>query len=97
MLRTFFLLLALLVLIAIVLVMTGLVNLNRDNDGSLSVSTSDVEVGTTTTNVQLPAVRMEDRKVEVPALVIQGEDKAEAPALAPANPAPATAEPANKQ
>lgn len=73
MLRTIFLILALLVLIAIVLVATGLVNLNRQGDGGLSVTTSDVTVGTTTTNVQVPAVRMEDRKVEVPSVVIQGD------------------------
>ena len=73
MLRTIFLLIALLVLIAIGLVATGLVNLNREGDGSLSVTTSDVKVGTTTTDVELPAVRMEDRQVEVPSVVIEGD------------------------
>ena len=77
MLRTLFLLIALLVLIAIGLVATGLVNLNRGDDGTLSVTTSDVEVGTTTTNVELPAVRMEERAVEVPSVVIQGEGESD--------------------
>ena len=76
MLRTLFLLVALLVLIAIGLIATGYLNLNRGADGSLSVETGDVRVGTTTTNVQVPAVRMEDRKVEVPSITIENEGQA---------------------
>ena len=78
MLRTIFLLIALLVLIAIGLVATGLINLNREGDGTLSVTTSDVKVRTTTTEVELPAVRMEDRKVEVPSVVIEGDGQEQA-------------------
>ena len=74
MLRTIFLLLAVIVLIVIGLVATGFINLNREADGSLDVSTSDVKVGTATTNVQLPVVRMEERQVEAPSLVIEGGD-----------------------
>ncbi|HET9427210.1 MAG TPA: hypothetical protein VFO69_02515 [Allosphingosinicella sp.] len=75
MLRTILLFIAFLVLIAIGLVATGLINLNREDDGGLSVTTSDVTVGTTTTNVQLPAVRIEDRQVEVPSVVIEGDSQ----------------------
>ncbi len=76
MLRTVFLIIAFLLLIAILLVATGFINLNRSGDGSLSMSTSDVTVETTTTNVQLPAVRMEERKVQVPTVVVQDNEQA---------------------
>ena len=76
MLRTLLLLIALLVLIVIGLIATGYLNLNRGTDGSLSITTSDVKVGTTTTNVQVPAVRMEDRKVEVPSITVENDDQA---------------------
>ncbi len=75
MLRTVFLIIAFLLLIAILLVATGFINLNRSGDGSLSMSTSDVTVETTTTNVQLPAVRMEERKLQVPTVVVEDNDK----------------------
>jgi len=75
MLRTLFLLVALVVLIVIGLVATGYLNLDRGSDGSLSITTSDVKVGTTTTNVQVPAMRMEDRKVEVPSITVQNKDQ----------------------
>ena len=76
MLRKLLLLIALLILIVIALVGFGIINLNRGSDGTVSIETKDVEVGTTTTNVQLPVVRMEERKVEVPRLGV--EDNAQA-------------------
>ena len=82
MLRTILLVIVLLIVIAIALVSLGIVNLRQGGDGTVSIQTRDVEVGTTTTNVELPVVRMEDRTVEVPAVVLQG-DNAQAPA--PAN------------
>lgn len=75
MLRTLFLLIALLVLIVIGLIATGYLNLNREADGSLSIKTGDVNVGTTTTNVQVPAVRMENRQVEVPSVTVESGDQ----------------------
>ena len=76
MLRKLLLLIALLILIVIALVGFGIINLNRGSDGTVSIETKDVEVGTTTTNVQLPVVRMEERKVEVPRIGV--EDNAQA-------------------
>jgi hypothetical protein len=71
MLRKLLLLIALLILIVIALVGFGIINLNRGSDGTVSIETKDVEVGTTTTNVQLPVVRMEERKVEVPRIGVE--------------------------
>ena len=74
MLRKLLFFIALLILIAIVLVMLGVVNLDRESDGSVSLEARDVEVGTTTTNVQLPVVRLEDRKVEVPSVGVEEDE-----------------------
>ena len=71
MLRKLLLLIALLILIVIALVGFGIINLNRGSDGTVSIETKDVEVGTTTANVQLPVVRMEERKVEVPRIGVE--------------------------
>ena len=68
MLRTFLLLIALLILIVIGLVALGVINLNTRGDGGVTIQTRDVEVGTTEKNVQLPVVRLENRKVEVPSV-----------------------------
>lgn len=76
MLRKLLLLIALLILIVIALVGFGIINLTRGNDGTVSIETKDVEVGTTTTNVQLPVVRMEERKVEVPSVGVEESDQA---------------------
>lgn len=69
MLRTLLLLIALIVALFIVLVMTGVVNLRQDGN-SVSLETRDIEVGTTPTNVQLPAVRIENRQVELPSISV---------------------------
>ena len=68
MLRTLLLLIALLVLIAIGLVALGVVNLTPNSEGGVTLETRDVDVGTTEANVQLPVVRMENRKVELPSV-----------------------------
>ena len=73
MLRTLLLLIALLVLIGIGLVAAGVINLNRSSDGGVTIETRDVEVGTTETNVALPVVRMENRKVEMPSVGVEGD------------------------
>ena len=71
MLRMLLLLIALLVLIGIGLVALGVVNLSPRTDGGMTIETRDVEVGTTEANVQMPVVRMENRKVEVPSLGVE--------------------------
>ena len=71
MLRTLLLLIALLIVIGIALVAVGVITLNRGSDGGVTIETKDVEVGTTATNVQLPVVRMENRKVELPSVGVE--------------------------
>ena len=71
MLRTLLLLIALLILIVIGLVALGVINLNTSGDGGVTIQTRDVEVGTTEKNVQLPVVRLENRKVEVPSVGVE--------------------------
>ena len=71
MLRILLLLIALLVLLAIGLVALGVINLNPGSDGGVTIQTRDVEVGTTEKNVQLPVVRLENRKVEVPSVGVE--------------------------
>ena len=78
MLRKLLLIIALLIVIVIALVGLDVINLNRGSDGSVSIETKDVEVGTTTTNVQLPVVRMEERKVEVPRIGVEENEQANA-------------------
>jgi hypothetical protein len=78
MLRTLLLLLVLLVLIGIGLVAIGVINLNRGSDGGVTIQTRDVEVGTTAANVQLPVVRMENRKVQVPSVGVEDNQQANA-------------------
>ena len=75
--RTLFLLIVLIILIAIALVMTGVVNLRQEGN-SVSLETKDIEVGTTPTNVQVPAVRIEDRQVEVPSITLTDGNTANA-------------------
>lgn len=67
--RTLFLVIVLIILIAIGLVMTGVVNLRQEGN-SVSLETKDIEVGTTPTNVQVPAVRIENRQVELPSVTV---------------------------
>ena len=71
MLRTLLLLIALLILIVIGLVASGMINLNRGSDGGVTIETRDVEVGTTPANVQVPAVRLENRQLEVPSVRLE--------------------------
>jgi hypothetical protein len=78
MLRTLLLLIALLIVIGIALVSLGVINLNRSSEGGVTIETRDVEVGTTATNVQLPVVRMENRKVQMPSVGVEGNDQGNA-------------------
>ncbi len=78
MLRTLLLLIALLIVIGIALVSLGVINLNRSSDGGVTIETRDVEVGTTAANVQMPVVRMENRKVQVPSVGVEGNDQGNA-------------------
>jgi len=71
MLRTLLLLIALIIVIGIALVGFGVINLNRGSDGGVTIETRDVEVGTTPANVQVPAVVMENRQVELPSISVQ--------------------------
>ena len=71
MLRTLLLLIALIIVIGIALVGFGVINLNRSGNGAVTIETRDVEVGTTPANVQVPAVRMENRQVELPSISVQ--------------------------
>jgi hypothetical protein len=71
MLRTLLLLIALLILIVIGLVALGVINLNTSGNGGVTIQTRDVEVGTTEKNVQLPVVRLENRKVEMPSVGVE--------------------------
>ena len=73
MLRTLLLLIALIIVIGIALVGFGVINLNRNTNGAVTIETRDVEVGTTETNVALPVVRMENRKVEMPSVGVEGD------------------------
>ena len=75
MLRTLLLLIALVVLIVIGLVWSGMINLNRGSDGGVTIETRDVEVGTTPANVQVPAVRMENRQVELPSVRLEDSNQ----------------------
>jgi len=78
MLRTLLLLLVVIVLIGIALVALGVINLNRGSDGGVTIQTRDVEVGTTSANVQLPVVRLEDRKAQVPTVGVEDNQQANA-------------------
>ena len=75
MLRTLLLLIALVILIAIALIGFGVINLNRNQNGAVTIETKDVEVGTTPANVQMPAVRMENRPVEVPSVRLEDSNQ----------------------
>ncbi len=78
MLRTLLLLIVLLILIGIGLVAMGVINLNRGSDGGVTIETRDVEVGTTAANVQMPVVRMENRKVQVPSVGVEDNQQVNA-------------------
>jgi hypothetical protein len=77
MLRTLLLLIALVIVLFIALVMTGVVNLRQDGN-SVSLETRDIEVGTTPANIQLPAVRIENRQVELPSISVTDGNSANA-------------------
>ena len=78
MLRTLLLLIALIIVIGIALVGFGVINLNRNTNGAVTIETRDVEVGTTTANVQVPAVRMENRQVELPKVSVDNSSQVNA-------------------
>ena len=73
MLRTLLLLVVLVIVIVIGLVMTGYVNLRQDGNG-VAVETKDIEVGTTPANVQIPAVTLENRQVELPSISVTDDE-----------------------
>ncbi len=80
MLRTLLLLIVLVIVIAIALVMTGVVNLRQQGNG-IQVETRDIEVGTSQTNVQVPAIRIENREVGLPSITVtDGNSQAQAAA-----------------
>lgn len=80
MLRTLLLLIVLVIVIAIALVMTGVVNLRQQGNG-IQVETRDIEVGTSQTNVQVPAIRIENREVGLPSITVT-DGNSQAPAAA---------------
>lgn len=80
MLRTLLLLIVLVIAIAIALVMTGVVNLRQQGNG-IQVETRDIELGTTPANVQVPAIRIENREVGIPSITVT-DGNAQTPAEA---------------
>jgi hypothetical protein len=74
MLRKLLLLIVLIIVLLIALVGFGIINLRQGSDGTVAIETRDVEMGTTSTNIQVPVVRMEERKVELPSVGLQGND-----------------------
>ncbi|MDB5694055.1 MAG: hypothetical protein JWO81_3118 [Alphaproteobacteria bacterium] len=69
MLRALLLLIALGLLALIVLTYTGVISLSQTQQAQapkFNVSVKPVEVGTTTANVQMPAVEMKNKQVQVP-------------------------------
>jgi kynurenine formamidase len=86
--RALLLIIALLIIAAIVMVATGWVSLTQTQSAQApgyKVEVKDLEVGTTTANVQVPAVGMETRQVEVPKLTLENNSAPAAPAAPAAN------------
>ena len=75
--RALLLLLALAILVGIALVYSGVISLQQTQPAQgpkFNLKVKDVDVGTTTTNVQLPAVEMKTKQVEVPSITVSDAD-----------------------
>jgi uncharacterized membrane protein (Fun14 family) len=73
MLRALLMLIALAILALIVLTYTGIISLHQTQPAQApkyDVKVKTVEMGTTTTNVQVPAVEMKQKQVEVPTVKV---------------------------
>ena len=75
--RFILLIVALAILLVIGLVYTGVISLQQTQPAQapkFDLKVKDVDVGTTTTNVNLPAIEMKTKQVEVPSIsVTDGE------------------------
>lgn len=89
MIRALLLLVALVIIALIVAVWTGAVDLNQTRAArapaispgqtpAFDVQVNPITVGTTTTNVQVPAVKVETRQIEVPTVSTGGNQAAPA-------------------
>lgn len=77
MLRAILLLIALAILVVIALAYTGIISLNQTQQGQapkFQVDVQDIDVGTTTRNVQVPAVEMKTKQIEVPSVTVGGAE-----------------------
>jgi cytochrome oxidase Cu insertion factor (SCO1/SenC/PrrC family) len=75
--RAILLILVLAILVVIGLVFTGVISLQQIQPAQapkFNLKVNDVNVGTTTTNVQVPAVEMKTKQVEVPKLSVTDHD-----------------------
>ena len=79
--RALLLLVALVILVVIGLVLTGVISLQQTREAQapkFDVKVKEVQVGTTTTNVQVPAVEMKTKQVEVPSISVTDGNQANA-------------------
>ena len=79
--RALLLLVALVILIVIALVYTNVISLHQTQDAQapkFNLNVKEVQVGTTTTNVQVPAVEMKTKQVEVPNITLSDGNQANA-------------------
>jgi hypothetical protein len=79
--RALLLLVALVILVGIALVYTGVISLRQTQEAQapkFDVKVKEVQVGTTTTNVQVPAVEMKTKQVEVPSISVTDANQANA-------------------
>ena len=78
MLRAILLLIALAILVVIALAYTGVISLNQTQQGQaprFQVDVKDIDVGPTTRNVQVPAVEMQTKQIEVPSVSVGGTEQ----------------------
>ena len=79
--RAILLLVALVILVGIGLVYAGVISLRQTQEAQapkFDVKVKEVQVGTTTTNVQVPAVEMKTKQVEVPKISVTDGNQANA-------------------
>jgi cytochrome oxidase Cu insertion factor (SCO1/SenC/PrrC family) len=75
--RALLLIVVLAILVGIALVLTGVISLQQTQVAQapkFNLKVKDVSVGTTTTNVQMPAVEMKTKQVEVPKISVTDQD-----------------------
>jgi hypothetical protein len=80
MIRALLLLVAIAIIALLVLTYTGVISLTQTQKAqapAFAVTVKPVEVGTKTTNVQMPAVEMKDKQIDVPVVRV-GNDAAPA-------------------